>query len=152
MGSEMCIRDSPAGEAGTPCALCRPGRYRSSTMPPVQCVACEAGTYADAEGASGCTTCQPQSTTPRGRGSTRDADCECQQGYYAFRDDDDARLVCAQCPPRSTTLHGNASGPDACVCANGFWRPESSAEAQDLLGDAIVVECLPCPDLSLIHI
>ena len=118
-------------------------------MPPVQCVACEAGTYADAEGASGCTTCQPQSTTPRGVGSTHDADCECQQGYYAFRDEDDARLVCAQCPPRSTTLHSNASGPDACVCADGFWRPKRSAEVQDISGDVIVVECLSCPDFAL---
>ena len=46
----------------------------------------------------------------------------------------------------------DASGPDACVCADGFWRPERSVEAQDLSEDAIVVDTRSAADFKKSHI
>ena len=57
-GSASC-QPCPAGEAGTPCAVCAEGQFRTSAMGASSCAPCPAGFSQNVAGQAACLPCIP---------------------------------------------------------------------------------------------
>jgi hypothetical protein len=115
--------------SGVGCVACAMGSYKTD-VGTGGCTICPQDTYADVQGASNCSSC-PASTTA-GSGTESVVGCSCIPGYE--RTDDSTCQACAPneysrdpgpnscvpCPAAHMSSPAASSGPEDCVCLEGY--------------------------------
>uniref|UniRef100_A0A0G4HTU5 Tyrosine-protein kinase ephrin type A/B receptor-like domain-containing protein n=1 Tax=Chromera velia CCMP2878 TaxID=1169474 RepID=A0A0G4HTU5_9ALVE len=119
-------------QTGSSCFACAAGMYsnaeRTTCFSSVEvCSLCPQGTYADANGASICTSCPvgSQKNTSQA-GAAQASDCQCQDGFFLNRRTD----VCVACP-REAICPGGDSIPQV---REGYYASPLSNDASTFEG------------------
>lgn len=145
-----------------------------TTRPPLQCEACDVGTYKTTLGEENCAGCPANSNTV-GTGSDSKSLCLCDPGYVGANPDSCTQCTagsykgglgdgtCAACNPNTFSLAGasactpcpahseSGEGAAACVCSAGYHRVDGTCQACPAgtfkagAGDASAL-CLNCAD------
>ena len=131
------------------CTACTAGTYNvnKASNSSEDCIPCVAGKYS-ASGASECTACPDDSTSPLG--STNITDCTCLPGYTGTNGEN--------CTPCDAGQYKNISGSASCTsCDKGKYNPRIAMNSSDACLDCEIGEygenegssnCTSCPSDS----